>query len=186
MHDIFDTDANGVNLDSNDIFPTEDGTNLSQSAPAGTMKDADKTFRVSPPKNKKKKSTPSSWSPEKVRSTKFKEFNGIATWRLPPTISPKEQRGIAAKPQNLNGISALVPQEVKDQLRQSGIIERKSMDGALQKCKTLVGNTKGLPGGEKAYAALVLPGSDADMRRLRLQRNQKRSPAKKKSKMNEF
>ena len=109
-------------------------------------------------KNKKKKSTPSSWSPEKVRSTKFKEFNGIATWRLPPTVSPREQCGIAAKPQDLNGISALVPQEVKDQLRQSGIIERKSMDGALQKCKTLVGNTKGLPGGEN-YAALVLPGS---------------------------
>ena len=113
-------------------------------------------------------------------------FNGIATWRLPPTVSPREQCGIAAKPQDLNGISALVPQEVKDQLRQSGIIERKSMDGALQKCKTLVGNTKGLPGGEKAYAALVLPGSDADMRRLRLQRNQKRSPARKKSTMDEF
>ena len=186
LHDIFDPDASGVNLDDTSTFPTQGETNLSQSAPAGTMKKTDKTFRVSPPKNKNKKSTPSSWSPEKVRSTKFKEFNGIATWRLPATISPKEQRGIAAKPQNLNGISALVPQEVKDQLRQSGIIERKSMDGALQKCKTLVGNTKGLPGGEKAYAALVLPGSDADMRRLRLQRNQKRSPAKKKSKMNEF
>ena len=83
LHDIFDPDASGVNLDDTSTFPTEGETNLSQSAPAGTLKNNDKTFRVSPPKNKNKKSTPSSWSPEKVRSTKFKEFNGIATWRLP-------------------------------------------------------------------------------------------------------
>ena len=97
---------------------------------------------------------------------------------IAPTISPKEQRGIAAKPQNLNGISALVPQEVKDQLQQSGIIERNLW---MELYKNVIPGWKygRLARRGKAYAALVLPGSDADMRRLRLQRNQKRSPAKK-------
>ena len=47
-------------------------------------------------------------------------------------------RGIKAKPHDLNGVSGLIPKQVKDQLRQSGIIQKKSMDGALQHCKTLV------------------------------------------------
>ena len=61
----------------------------------------------------------------------------------------------------------LIPQQVKEQIRQSGIVQKKSMDGALQHCKTLVGHTKGLPGGEKSYEISVLVlqksiGSDAD------------------------
>ena len=160
--------------------------NITQSAPATTNRDINKSFRVSPPKNKEKKKISASWSPEKVKNTTFKEFNGIATWRLPPKVSPRELRGIAAKPHDLNGVSGLIPQQVKEQIRQSGIVQQKSMDGALQHCKTLVGHTKGLTGGEKSYAVLVLPGSDADKKRLRLQRNHNKSPARKRTNMKEF
>eukprot|EP00943_MAST-04B_sp_MAST-4B-sp1_P008493 g8493.t1 len=169
---------------SNSEYTISNNVNITQSAPATTNRDLEKSFRVSPKNSKKKIS--SSWSPQQVKNTTFKEFDGIATWRLPPKVSPKEMRGIKAKPQHLNGVSGLIPKQVKDQLRQAGIIQKKSMDGALQHCKALVGHTKGLPGGEKSYAVLVLPGSDADKRRLRLQHNRNKNPAKKRTGMKEF
>lgn len=123
------------------------------------------SFRVSPPLKAKHSS---SWSPAKVKSTSFKEFNGVASWRLPPQISPRAQLGIVAKPQELNGIKSYIPDSVKEELRENKIIDRKSMDSAMQKCKQLVGHEHGIKGSKKTYSVLVLPGSDADKKRLRL------------------
>ena len=112
--------------------------------------------------------------PRKVRSTKFKEFTYCNL-----AIAPNDlRRAAVAKPQNLNGI-ALVSQEVKDQLRQSGIIERNPWMELYKNVKPWLEILKACQEGRKS--ALVYLGV-MRTERLRLQRNQKRSPAKKKSK----
>jgi Ca2+-binding EF-hand superfamily protein len=108
------------------------------------------------------------WEPSKVKATTFDEFNGIATWRLPPKVLPQPRHGILAKPQKLNGISATMPNQGCHKIISNKIDSSQSMDGALQKCKTLVGHSQGIKGGEKVYSSLILPGSDADRKRLRL------------------